>query len=227
MDLTGTPQAVSALALRQRAEANLQKKAKLSSEELRALSPETTQAMLHEMQVHQIELEMQNEELRRMQVTLDAARARYFDLYDQAPVGYVTIGERRLILEANLTAATLLGAVRNALVQQPLSRFIQHEDQDIWYQRRKQLLATGEPQTCDLRMVRIDGTPFWAHLKATVAQDVDGAPVCRVTLSDITKRKRTEWEFTGTAEGTAVSSRHLHPEAFAGYLLPRADGENY
>jgi hypothetical protein len=88
MNITGTPQAVSALALRQRAEANLQKKANLSPEELRALSPETTQAMLHEMQVHQIELELQNEELRRAQLALKDSQARYFDLYDQAPVGY-------------------------------------------------------------------------------------------------------------------------------------------
>jgi len=66
---------------------------------------------------------MQNEELRRTQADLEASRARYFDLYDLAPVGYFTISERGLILEANLTAATLLGVARGALIKQPLTRF--------------------------------------------------------------------------------------------------------
>ena len=79
--------------------------------------------MLHDLRVHQIELEMQNEELRRTQADLEASRARYFDLYDLAPVGYFTISERGLILEANLTAATLLGVARGALIKQPLTRF--------------------------------------------------------------------------------------------------------
>ncbi len=102
--------------------------------------------------MHQIELEMQNEELRRPQAELDAARARYFDLYDLAPVGYCTLSEKGLILEANLTAATLLGVARGALVKQPISRFILKEDQDIYYLHRKQLFETGEPQTCELRI---------------------------------------------------------------------------
>ena len=169
-----------------------EEKAAKMTENQEALSPEETRQMLHELRVHQIELEMQNEELRRAQAELDAARARYFDLYDLAPVGYCTLSEKGLILEANLTAATLLGVARGALVKQPISRFILKEDQDIYYLHRKQLFETGEPQACELRMVKKDGTAFWAHLAATVAQDADGAPVCRVVMSDITERKRTE-----------------------------------
>ena len=156
------------------------------------LSPEETQRLLHELQVHQIELELQNEELRRTQVELEAARARYFDLYDLAPVGYVTLSEKGLILEANLTAAGLLGVERSALVRQPLTHFIIPEDQDLYYQLRKGLLETDAPRVCELRMVRQDGSPFWVRLEATAAQAAGGVPVCHAILSDITERVRSE-----------------------------------
>ena len=164
--------------------------------------------MLHELHVYQIELEMQNEELRRAQTELDAARSRYFDLYDLAPVGYFTISERGVIQEANFTAATLLGVARGSLVRQPLTRFIFKEDQDAFYLHRRTLFETrcaeqaGQPQACELRMVKEDGTVFWAHLSATSAQaeDASGGPVCRVTLSDITQRKQAEVILKGYSE---------------------------
>ena len=123
--------------LRRRAKARLRAAAAKGAP---ARTEADTQRLVHELQVHQIELEMQNEELRRAQVELDAARARYFDLYDLAPVGYCTISEEGLILEANLTAATLLGVARGALVKQPITRFILKEDQDIYYLHRKTAL---------------------------------------------------------------------------------------
>jgi len=83
--------------------------------------------------VHQIELEMQNEELRRAQAELGDTRARYFDLYDLAPVGYVTISEKGFVIEANLTIAGLIGVTRSDLVKQPISRFILPEDQDTYW----------------------------------------------------------------------------------------------
>ncbi|MFH1983342.1 MAG: PAS domain-containing protein [Pseudomonadota bacterium] len=183
-----------AVELRRRAEEIIREKAAQSPEDLEALSPEKMREMLHELRVHQIELDMQNEELRRAQVDLEATRQRYFDLYDLAPVGYCTISEKGLILEANLTAATLLSVSRSALVKQPLTRFILSEDQDIYYRHRKQLFETGEPQACELRMVQQDGTFFWVHLAATAAQEADGESICRVVMSDITDRKRSEKE---------------------------------
>ena len=121
-------------ALRRQAEEIAREKAAHSPENIEALSTEATRQTLYELRVHQIELEMQNEELRRAQAELDAARARYFDLYDLAPVGYCTLSEKGLILEANLTIATLLGVARSALIKQQLTRFIIKEDQDIYYQ---------------------------------------------------------------------------------------------
>jgi PAS domain S-box-containing protein len=107
-------------------------------------------------------------------------------------VGYFTVSEQGLILEANLTGAGLLGVERRDVVKKPLTRFILPEDQDIYYRHRKQLFETGAPQVYDLRVLRADAAPFWARLETTEAQDADGAPVCRAVMSDITARKEAE-----------------------------------
>ncbi|MBI9076467.1 MAG: PAS domain S-box protein [Desulfatibacillum sp.] len=156
------------------------------------LVPEEARRMLHELQVHQIELEMQNEELRRTQAELESSRERYFELYDMAPVGYCTINEKGLITEANLSAATLLGQARGSLIKAPLSRFILPDDQDIYYHHRKLLFETGSPQVCELRLIRNADTPFWARLEAAIAKTIDGNPVCRMVISDISAHKQAE-----------------------------------
>jgi PAS domain S-box-containing protein len=191
-DSTGssTPATGSGQALRQRAE---EKARGMGTENLEALAPDKARRLLHELQVHQIELEMQNDELRRAQQELALSRDRYFDFYNFAPVGYLTVSEEGLIREVNLTAASMLHVERAHLLQRPLSRFIVTEDQEIYYRYRKQLFETGTPQACEMRMVRQGGNPFWARLEATVAQDEEsGAPVCRVVMSDITERKQAE-----------------------------------
>jgi PAS domain S-box-containing protein len=155
-------------------------------------TPEQTANLVHELQVHQIELEMQNEELRRAQEELEASRAKYFDLYDLAPVGYFTLSEPGLILEANLTATTMLGVPRSSLVKQPFTHFIYRDDQDTYYLHRKQLFETVAPQVCELRMVRRGGEPFWARMEATVASNGEGRRVCRVVMSDVSERKQAD-----------------------------------
>jgi PAS domain S-box-containing protein len=177
-------------ALRWRAEAEAQHKP--APEELERMSQKDMRATLHELRVHQIELEMQNEELLRVQGKLEEARARYYDLYDLAPVGYLILAPDGQIQEANQTAVSLLGAARATLVKQPITRFILNLDQDIYYLFRKQFLQTGEPQGCDLRLVKADGTVFWAHMAAGAASPEP--PVNRVVLVDITERKRIEVE---------------------------------
>lgn len=178
--------------LRRRAEEAIEGTAVEIQKGLEAQSPEAMLRTCHELRVHQIELEMQNEELRRAQIELERLRARYFDLYDLAPIGYCTISERGLILEANLVAAMLLGAGRSDLVNLPITRFIITADQDIYYLHRRHLFETGETQSCEVRMMSRDGTRFWAHLEATTALDDNGAPICRVVMSDITTRKQAE-----------------------------------
>jgi PAS domain S-box-containing protein len=178
--------------LRQRAEEVARARESRRPENLEVLPPEATQRLLHELRVHQIELEMQNEELRRAQEQLEVSRARYFDLYDLAPVGYVTLSDQGLILEANLTFATLLGLTRSALIKQPLTRFIVREDQDIHYRHRRQLLETGASQGYEMRMLRHETPPFWARVETTTALDDGGTTVYRVVVSNITERKRTD-----------------------------------
>ena len=196
-------------ALRRRAEEAFRTKAARIAENPESLSPRETQNLLHELQVHQIELEMQNEELRRTHEALDASRSRYFDLYDLAPVGYCTISEKGLILEANLTAATLLGAARGVLAKRPLSGFILPGDQDIFYRHHKLLFETGRPQSHEIRMLRQEGKTFWARIESTVSLDEDGVSVGRTVISDITDRKRVEEELGENAAKLVEINRDL------------------
>ena len=170
--------------LRRRAEEKLASE----TEPTKISSPEETQQLLHELRVHQIELEMQNEELRTTQLELDAARASYFDLYELAPVGYLTVSGKGLIQKANLAAATMLGVKRNVLPGNVLSRFVSHEDEKVYYLYRKRLIEAGEMQVWEMRMMRAGGSPFWVHVQAGPAQGGD----YWITLNDISKRKQAE-----------------------------------
>ena len=169
--------------------------------DLATISADESRRLLHELRVHQIELEMQNDELRNAQQGLEASRVKYFDLYNIAPVGYFTVSEKGSILEANLRGADLLGVERDLLVRQPLTRYIVSEDQDIYYLHRKRVLETGARQGCELRMCHRDGSPFWARLEAGAAREgEDGPPVCRIAVSDITEQKRAEEELKESRE---------------------------
>jgi len=179
-------------------------------------TPDEVRRTLHELRVHQIELEMQNEELRRYQVELEASRANYFTLYDLAPVGYCTLSVRGLILEANLTLASLLGVTRSALTSQPLTRFIFRDDQNIFYLHRKKLFATGASQVAELRMVRADAQIIWVNLEATIAEDANGGVLCRLIVSDISARKQLSTYVEMGRDILAILNQPGElPEAFA------------
>ncbi|MEI6785103.1 MAG: PAS domain-containing protein, partial [Verrucomicrobiota bacterium] len=184
-----------AIDLRNQAEALVRGKATASPEAPEvdvSRSPLDAQKLLHELQVHQIELELQNEELRRSQLELETERIRYFDLYNLAPVGYCTLDEKSVVIEANLTAASLFGVTRNALVQCPLSRFIQAKDLGLFHRHTTRLLETGETQAWDMRLLKTNGTPWWGHVVATATQDTEGAAVVRLAVTDLTQRKQAE-----------------------------------
>jgi len=162
-----------------------------------ALSLEATQTLVHELRVHQIELELQNEELRRTQHQLSAARARYFELYDLAPVGYLTVNKTGLIEEVNLTAAAMLRLSRSALLKQAISKILFCEDQDLYYLQHKQCVATSVAHEWEMRLVRPGSDPFWAHLQAVPAQEGQ----FWITFHDVSERKQAEQEL---AESTRL-----------------------
>jgi two-component system CheB/CheR fusion protein len=178
--------------LRERAEAVVRTKAAQSSDNYATMTSEEMSELLHNLQVHQIELEMQNQELRHAREQIAIAHERYFDLYDRAPVGYCTVSQKGLILQSNQTAATLLGVFNVALLNARFSQFIHEEDQDRYYLNRRKLFASGNPQEWEQRMLKNDGTVFWAHLKATILRDDAAEPVCRIVVSDISERKQAE-----------------------------------
>jgi PAS domain S-box-containing protein len=178
--------------LRRKAAKSLAENSCFSPESFASLSTEEGRRVLEELRIHQIELEMQNEELRRVRMELEVSRARYFDLYDLAPVGYCMVNSKGLIQEANLTSSDLIGIARRAMVKRLFSQFIFPQDQDIYYRNLVLLVKTSTQQSCELRIARPDGTMFWAHLAMTGEAGSDREPVCRIVIVDITERKRVE-----------------------------------
>jgi PAS domain S-box-containing protein len=148
--------------------------------------------IVHELHVHQIELEMQNDELRRAQHELEAARDRYIDLYDFAPVGYLTVNPGGTILECNLTAARLLGLERKKVISQPFTRFLADEDTDKWYRFCMKPSKDLPPQTCELILCPYSEKAFSARVDSLWIEAGDGTLNLRLTLTDITDRKQAE-----------------------------------
>ncbi len=157
-----------------------------------ALSADEIHNLIHELQVHQIELELQNEELRQTQLDLEASRTRYFDIYDLAPVGYFILDEKGMIMEANLTAAKMVGISRSGMINYTFPIVILSADRVKFYLRWKELLETGTPQACELRIKRRDGSQFWALAQMSSGLDAQGLPAQAVVVSDINERKQAE-----------------------------------
>jgi len=178
--------------LRRRAELRVKEIVSEAVEDPEALPNERLRRALSELQVHQIELEMQNEELRRSQSELEASRARYFDLFDLAPVGYLSIDRSGSIMEANFAAATILGVTREAFVRKQFFDFVFRDDKDVFYKRNLRLIETGDRQSFELRMARNGASAFWTQLEMTNSMGADGQYLCRLVLTDIDARKRLE-----------------------------------
>jgi len=156
--------------------------------------------LLHELQVYRIELEMQNETLRQAQAALEESRDRYRDLYEFAPIGYLTLGNRGQITEINLTGTALLGVERNELLQRPFAVFVAPEDRDRWRQQLQHALQHGGKQSCELDLLLGKGGRFVASLECLRSAVGSALPTLRVALTDITERKQAEQKLRAMAQ---------------------------
>jgi PAS domain S-box-containing protein len=184
------PESTKSSDLRKRAERELKKK----TSKLKKLEGNDTTKIIHELEVHQIELEMQNEELRRAQTELEESRSRYSDLYDFAPMGYFVFDKNGMITDVNLTGTTMLGIERSKLIKSPFSTFIKKGDKDRFYLHRRKAISTQGVCSCELTITRKDSTEFFAQFNSQVITR-ENSLFCRTAIIDITKRKQAEEKF--------------------------------
>lgn len=148
--------------------------------------------VLHELQVHKLELEMQNEELRKAHLALEESRDRYLDLFEFAPIGYFTLTSSGIIAEVNFIGAKLLGYQRGAMMLRPFSKYISPEFCDQFHLSLVRLVQEDVPQTYGMQIEREDRTKIFVHVDAMCVKKEDGTTMIRMTLTDITKHKKSE-----------------------------------
>lgn len=147
------------------------------------------QRLVYELEVHQIELELQNEELQQVRSELESYLAQYTDLYDFAPVGYFTLDINGLILQVNLTGVQMLGMERTELVNQHFSRFLIADSRSEFAAFLAKVFNSQYQETSVTRMQKAGSGMFFAHVEAKVSE---GERECRVALMDITAQKHAE-----------------------------------
>lgn len=176
--------------------------------------------VLHDLQVHQIELAQQNEELRAIQLKLEESRTQYVDLYDHAPIGYFTFDGKGRILAVNLTGARLLGLERDTLLKKSVTSFMSQDDADLFYLHLKKVFAAGSKQTCALTLFQKNGKSFYAQLDSIPSAMVPGADtLCQTTITDINDRKELE----KALQVSETRYRRIFEAAREGILLLNAE----
>lgn len=154
------------------------------------IPPVDIKNLIEDLQIHQIELEMQNTELRRSQLELEESRDEYTRLYDFAPVGYFTFDELSQIQNANLTGATLLASLRSKLIGRKFTSFVAPDSQDEFYLHRRKVLESNVNQTCELKLEKQDGANFYAKLDSvSIENGVENKEHIRTVLTDISNEK--------------------------------------
>jgi len=191
----------------------LEKKLSQQKEKKQPLTKADALRLLHELETHQIELEMQNEELVQSRAEAEEAYRQYTDLYDFAPVGYFTLARDGTISKVNLAGATLLGAdaERGKLIKRRLGLFVAQESRPVLAAFLERLTACEGKETCELMFEKKGGEFLWARFEATC---FEGGHECRAVLMDITERKLAEealraagqqWQDTFDAIGDSIS----------------------
>jgi PAS domain S-box-containing protein len=181
--------------LRKRAEKRLSKKSGIKSRQQPGLPSQEAEELLHELRVHQVELEMQNEELRSAQIDLADSRRKYAELFDQAPVGYFVLDFEGLVRDANSTAVGMLSTTKRTLIGKPLSLHIHASDRHTFLEHQKKVLKSHDRLVCSVRMKKKDGDIFHARLQSTRLEEGEKTePVCLTTATDISQLKALEKE---------------------------------
>jgi PAS domain S-box-containing protein len=163
----------------------IEAEAQLACTPMTGTPSKSAEEILHELQIDQIELEMQNEELRSTQAALEESRDRYLNLFEFSPVGYLTLTPAGQISEINLTGATLLGVERNQLLQDRFDHFIAPADRDRWHLFFASLMKHTEKNGIELALRRDDGAEIYAHLDCLPMEAAGAAPTARIALTDI------------------------------------------
>jgi PAS domain S-box-containing protein len=154
--------------------------------------PQDVNKLIHELQVHQIELEMQNEELKNAQLKLQTSQNKYFKLYNFAPTGYFTLDEKELIKDVNLAGAALLGVGKKNLINSAFIRFVAHDSRNKFYKHIKRIRESGTNQQCELELIN-NGKPIYAHIETTAILDKSrNIKELQTTIIDISERLKME-----------------------------------
>lgn len=198
--MPGDPDSKNLSTLRKRAELSIKAQTVNTTE----FSLEDARRLIHELQVYQIELELQNEDLRLTQLELELSRQKYIDLYEFSPVGLLTLDQHEQILETNHTFTAMLGTAQSDLLAHTLSDFIDRDSQDIYHFFFQGLRRTQQPQQCEIRFRSIRPNPLIVKLEgvALTQQEVDTH--YRLAVVDITLQKQAEVQ---QAELTAERQR--------------------
>ncbi|WP_263263955.1 GGDEF and EAL domain-containing protein [Pseudomonas sp. RIT-PI-S] len=179
------------------------------------IPPPSRSVAWRELQVYQVELEMQNEELRRMQNTLEASRDLYLDLYERAPVGYLSLTDSGVVQAVNLRAEQLLRVPRQQLLGRRFDRWVQPDDREGWRGLFVRACRDTAAQEADLRLLRGDGEPLPAHLDCV--RQSDGPRLVRLTVTDLSARRK--------AEETLTLAANVFTHAHEGIMITNASGD--
>ncbi|UJS17722.1 MAG: PAS domain-containing protein [Candidatus Jettenia sp.] len=161
-------------------------------EKLKKIPFDDIKKLIHELQVYQIELEMQNEELRKAQSKIEESRSKYIDLYDFAPIGYCTMDKNGIIIEANLTLSSLLGVERKLLLRRPFAFFVMNGFKGYFFSHLQKVFASDDKQMCELNLMGKNGTRNSVFLESIATRDSEGTAFCRSAISNVTDRKQAE-----------------------------------
>ena len=177
--------------------------------------------LVHELQTNQIELEMQNKQLRSSQVELEESKLKYFSLYEFAPVGYFSLNKQEIIKDVNVAGTVLLGIEKSKLINTAFIQYMNSESRRTFYKHLEKVKTTDTRQTCELELIKKDGTKIYAHLETiTIKDDEEDFNEFRITATDITELNFAEEALKGSEE----KYRSLYETMTQGVIHQDANG---